>query len=92
MDWLRHLLGADGGDFYNFWSGLGADLGGLAILGAVIGAYRKHQCHVQGCRRLAKQRVEGTSWVVCHKHHPVGAPTAQDVIDAHNRATNSIAP
>jgi hypothetical protein len=74
--WLGHLLGTDSGPWYAFWSGVGADLGGLAIVGTSIGLYRRHKCHVHGCWRLAKQQVADTSWVVCHHHHPHGKPTA----------------
>jgi len=69
---LGHLLGADGQEFYNVWSGIGADLGQVALLGAAIGLYRKHNCHVKGCWRIAKQPLEhdGATWMVCHRHHP----------------------
>jgi hypothetical protein len=69
---LGHLLGADGREWYNFWSGFGADLGQIALLGAAIGLYRRHNCHVKGCWRLGKQPLEhdGATWMVCHKHHP----------------------
>ena len=82
---LGHVLGTDGRDWYNFWSGLGADIGGLAFVGAGIGLYRKHNCHVHGCWRIAKQQVVGTSWVVCHRHHPEGRPTAEQVAQVHSR-------
>ena len=72
---LGHLIGADGNEWYNFWSGLGADVGQVALFGAAIGLYRKHNCHVHRCWRIAKQQVEGTTWMVCHKHHPDGKPT-----------------
>jgi hypothetical protein len=74
---LSHLVGADGGSWYNFWSGLGSDIGGLAFLGATVGIYRKHKCHVHRCWRIAHQQVDGTSWTVCHKHHPEGKPTLE---------------
>jgi hypothetical protein len=82
---LGHVLGADGRGWYNFWSGIGADIGGVAFIGASIGLYRKHNCHVKGCWRLAKQSVRGTSWVVCHRHHPEGHPTADQVAQVHSK-------
>jgi hypothetical protein len=82
---LGHVLGTDGRAWYDFWSGFAADIGGLAFVGAAIGIYRKHNCHVHRCWRIAKQQVIGTSWMVCHRHHPLGRPTAQDVLDAHAR-------
>jgi hypothetical protein len=85
LHWLTHFLGADDaeGHWYNFWSGFGADLGQVALFGAVIGIYRKHNCHVHRCWRIGKQPVIGTSWMVCHHHHPEGRPTAEDVANAH---------
>jgi hypothetical protein len=82
---VGHWIGSDGGTWYNFWSGLGADIGGLAFVGAGIGLYRKHNCHVAGCWRIAKQQVVGTSWVVCHHHHPEGRPTAEQVAQVHSK-------
>jgi hypothetical protein len=80
---IGHLVGTDGKGWYNFWSGLGADIGGLTILGGALGVYRKHNCHVAGCWRIAKQQVIGTSWMVCHHHHPAGRPTPDDLVQAH---------
>jgi hypothetical protein len=34
---------------------------------------------VHRCWRIAKQQVEGTTWMVCHKHHPDGKPTEADM-------------
>ena len=82
---LGHVLGSDGRAWYNFWSGFGADLGEVAFLGAAIGVYRKHNCHVHGCWRIAKQQVVGTSWMVCHKHHPEGRPTADQIAQVHSK-------
>jgi hypothetical protein len=82
---LGHLLGTDGDEWYLFWSGMGADIGGFAFIGAAIGIYRKHNCHVHGCWRIAKQQVIGTSWMVCHHHHPEGRPTAEQVAQVHSR-------
>jgi hypothetical protein len=82
---LGHVLGSDGRAWYNFWSGFGADIGELAFVGAVVGLYRKHNCHVHGCWRIAKQQVVGTSWVVCHHHHPEGRPSAEQIAQVHSR-------
>jgi len=69
---LSHVLGADGRSWYDFWSGFGADLGQIALVGAGVGLYRKHNCHVKGCWRIGKQPLEhdGATWMVCHRHHP----------------------
>jgi hypothetical protein len=81
MHWLAQLLGLNdpSGRAYAWWSGAGSDLGELAILGGMAGIYRRHQCHVRRCWRIARQQVEGTTWHVCHRHHPAGAPTAGDL-------------
>ncbi len=87
---LGHLIGADGKGWYNFWSGIGADIGQLALIGAAIGLYRKHNCHVKGCWRIAKQPLEhdGATWMVCHKHHPADQltdATMQRLSEQHRR-------
>lgn len=80
---ILHFLGIDNvsGYAYGFWSGFGSDLGEIALVGAVIGIYRKHNCHVKGCWRIGKHPVDSTPFVVCRKHHPDidQAPTAEDV-------------
>jgi hypothetical protein len=69
---LSHFFGLDNlsGAQYGFWSGIGSDIGEVAILGGIVGIYRKHNCHVKGCVRIAKHPVDGTPYVVCAKHHP----------------------
>jgi hypothetical protein len=81
MNWLLHFLGMDDltGPYYGFWSGIGSDLGELAVVGALAGLLRKHNCHVRRCWRIGRHPVEGTLWVVCAKHHPDGAPAASDI-------------
>jgi hypothetical protein len=81
--WLPHILGIDNetGPWYAFWSGFGSDVGELAIIGGLIGLVRKHTCHVRGCPRLGRFKVDGTAWVVCARHHPDGAPTAAMVLN-----------
>jgi hypothetical protein len=89
--WLLNFFGISNlaGYGYGFWSGIGSDIGELAILGAIIAAYRKHNCHVRGCWRISRHPVDGTPWVVCRRHHPtIGnqAPTAEQVADDHRQA------
>ena len=81
MSWLGHILGLDdlSGPWYGFWSGFGSDVSELALLGALVGLLRKHNCHVKGCWRVGRHAVDGTAWVVCARHHPVGAPTASHI-------------
>lgn len=81
--WFLHWTGTSDPSsyWYTFWSGFGSDLGEVAIIGAIIGAYRKHTCHAAGCWRISKHHVEGTPWITCRKHHPAidRAPTAEEI-------------
>ncbi len=70
-------------DGYNFISGPLAD---ITLLGGAYAIARRHNCHVKGCWRIARAIVPGTGYIVCRKHHPHDAPTAQKVLDAHNDA------
>ena len=70
-------------DGYNFISGPLAD---VTLLGGAYAIARRHNCHVKGCWRVARAQVPGTGYIVCRKHHPHDAPTAQKVLDAHNAA------
>lgn len=77
--WLAHFFGLDNasGPAYLFWSGVGSDITELAVLGGLVSLYRKHNCHVKGCPRLGRHLIAGTTYVVCARHHPEGAPTEQ---------------
>lgn len=61
---------------YNFFSGSGSDISELAIVGAVIGGYRKHNCHAQGCWRIGRHVVDGTPW--CNLHHQAARNTGSE--------------
>lgn len=63
-----HLTGSDNtsGIYYGFWSGFGSDLGEITLIGMGITWYKHHKC--TSCWRLAKHKVEGTSYATCHKH------------------------
>lgn len=84
---LAHFFGLDSasGTAYLAWSGALSDLGELAIVGALAGLLRKHNCAVHHCWRLGRH-VTAAGAHVCRHHMPGGAPTHQDVIDAHNAA------
>ncbi len=58
------------GDTYQFWSGVGSDIGELAILGGVIGLWRQHNCHVHRCWRLSWHPHPQHGHPVCRRHHP----------------------
>lgn len=76
--WLLHVLGIDdvSGRWYAFWSGVGGDLG---FIGAAFTIWRRHSCHVRRCWRVGRQQIDGTTWHVCHRHHPIGAPSRGDL-------------
>jgi hypothetical protein len=76
--WLLHVLGVDNeaGRWYAFWSGFGSDLSEAAIVGAVLGGYRKHNCHARGCWRIGRHVVDGTPW--CNRHHEDARKTGSE--------------
>jgi len=62
-----HPLGGLG---YQFWSGIGSDIGEITLLGALIAVWSKHNCHVHRCWRLSwhpSKKYGGH--VVCRHHH-----------------------
>jgi len=73
------VLGLDGGPFYNFFSGL---FGVLVITGGLVANAwvnaRRHNCHQPGCWRVGRLPVQGTAFVVCHRHHP-NPPTKETI-------------
>ena len=78
--------------YYNFWSGIGSDLGEATLISAVgIGVYtgvRKVNCHTKGCWRIGHHTLEGTPYILCRKHHPYvptrGASHAH-ILEQHRR-------
>ena len=86
--WIEVHTGTvnESGPYYGFWSGFGSDIGEILILGGVVQLYRKHNCHVKGCYRIARHPVQGTDYIVCKKHHPnlpEGDITHQHILDAY---------
>ena len=75
MSWLLHWLAVHTGSSntpgappnYNFWSGIGSDIGEVAIIGGMITMVRKHNCHQARCWRVGRHVVDGTPW--CNRHH-----------------------
>lgn len=80
-----HVLGVDdlSGRWYGFWSGFGSDIGELAIVGALAGMVRQHNCEVHRCWRLGRH-VTAAGQRVCRRHHPDGHLTAEGVRKAHH--------
>jgi hypothetical protein len=53
---LTYLLHPYSGDGYQFWSGIGSDVGEVTLLGALLALYRAHcctHCHRIGLHPLA---------------------------------------
>ena len=76
LHWLSHVLGLDdpAGHWYLFWSGVGSDLGEIAIVGTLVTTYRRHTCHVTAprfCWRLGVHPIDGTAYRACGRHHPI---------------------
>lgn len=73
MGWLLHWLAVhtgtvnEAGPWYGFWSGFGSDIGEVALIGAVLGGYKKHNCHQHHCWRIGRHVVDGTPF--CNRHH-----------------------
>lgn len=84
MGWLLHVLGVDdvSGRWYAWWSGAGSDLGELAVVGALAAMVRKHNCEVHRCWRIGRHTT-AAGHLVCARHHPGGAPSAEQVAHAH---------
>lgn len=88
---VTHVLGVDASgpgtwSWSAFWGGSGSDLSVIAAMAAAIWAWvRKYNCEVHGCWRLGRHAT-AAGHVVCKRHHPCGAPTAQDVTAAHEAA------
>lgn len=70
MHWVAHFFGIDNlsGPFYGFWSGVGSDLGELALLG---GLWHMFNCHDEGCWRVGRHvQIDEAGHHIrrCHKH------------------------
>lgn len=87
MHLLLHVLGLDdaSGRWYLWWSGIGADLGYLAVVG---GLYRRHNCEIKGCPRLGRH-ITAAGAHLCRRHHPDGPLTVEAAHAAHHKAVRS---
>ncbi len=82
--------------YYNFWSGIGSDLGEATLISAVgIGVYtglRKVNCHTKGCWRIGKHPLSGTPYILCRHHHPhvpSNGATHEHILEQHRRWVES---
>ena len=94
-NWLALHTGVlNGGPdpFYNFWSGIGSDIGEVTLISAVgIGVYtgvRKVNCHSKRCWRIGHHQLEGTPYILCRHHHPGvpnGGATHEHILNEHRK-------
>jgi hypothetical protein len=94
VTWVAHVLGLDNasGTAYLLWSGVGSDLGELAIIGALFAHYKRHTCHVTDprfCWRPGIHPVAETGFRTCKRHHPTVPDriTADHIAAAHEAAS-----
>jgi hypothetical protein len=81
---ILDLFGTNGSTgWYAFWSGFAAD---VPLIGGAYLLARKHNCHVHGCWRVGRHAVDGTSYIVCRRHHPEGKKSAADINREHREA------
>lgn len=87
MNWLLHVLGVDNvaGRAYAWWSGAGSDIGEIALIGAVLGLFRRHNCEVKWCPRLGRH-LTAAGHRLCRRHHPDDHLTAEAAAAAHRAA------
>ena len=73
---MLHLMGVKPravSSTYNFWSGFGSDIGEVVLIGAILGAFKKVNCHTPGCWRFGSHDwpdANGVTHKLCRKHHP----------------------
>jgi hypothetical protein len=85
LDWAYLTLGLNNGSgpAYLFWSGVGSDITEFAIVGALLGTLRKHNCETHRCWRLGRHDwtdpQTGQTHKLCRKHHPLGHLTASGI-------------
>ena len=64
-----HVLSGKG---YQFWSGIGSDVGEVTLLSLVAVCWHSHNCHVHRCWRLQWHPHPVHGHPVCKHHHPDG--------------------
>jgi hypothetical protein len=94
----RELWDVTDGEGYQWWSGVGSDLGQVTLItGLIVGFWRvrKHlECHVESpknCHRIGRP-VAGTGHRACRLHHPnateKGAITEDTIRWHHERGSH----
>ena len=90
LHWFLSWTGANNpsGVAYGLWSGFLSDIGEVTLIAAAYAWYRRNNCEVTGCPRLARHAT-AASHHVCRKHHPDAYLSVEDVHAAHNAALRS---
>jgi hypothetical protein len=89
--WLLHWVAVhtgtvnEPGPYYGFFSGVGSDLGEVALVGGMVTLVRHRNCEVHRCWRLGRHQT-AAGHRVCRRHHPTGHLTAEGVHAAHRQA------
>jgi hypothetical protein len=65
--------------YYNFWSGIGSDIGEVVLIGGLVTLVRHHNCHNKGCWRIGLHTTN-TGYKLCKTH--VALPL--DDLDLHS--------
>lgn len=78
---------AEAGGYYGWWSGIGGATQNFTLAGGALLVYRHRNCHVHRCWRIG--RHQAGPYTVCRRHMPGGAPSAEDVASAHEKAAGT---
>ena len=84
--WFLNMTGthpSGSGEWYNFWSGFGSDIGEVVIIGGLVTVVRHQNCGIKGCYRLGRHEYEinGVKHKLCRTHHPA--------IDEHHKLSST---
>lgn len=67
---LTYLLHPYVGNGYQFWSGIGSDIGEVSLIGALMMVYRHHNCAAPRCLRIGKHLTADGLHKLCRRCHP----------------------
>ena len=56
------------GDWYQFWSGIGSDIGEITLVAGGLGWFKHHNCKQKGCWRLGHRHPKHGR-PVCARHY-----------------------
>jgi hypothetical protein len=58
------------GQGYQFWSGIGSDIGEITLIGLGFAWLHHHNCYERGCWRVQWHPHPVHGHPVCKRHHP----------------------